>query len=256
MQVLAEVVALHQTSGITAAQAEACAAMATSKMASIIQSQGSAVRPAPATTPVLKSGASTHGQASPVTPKLILPGGTPGATPQRKDAATPATADAKDHVSPGRNNWDGAGRWSCPLQPCTLRACTHQLASLLQYASLHVLRAASARPSHELAQVSKPSVPSECTPPKPLILISNTLKPSHSVGWIYTGVYSSDLMIQHVRCDMSSHDSRLLHATSNAWCNVCLMLLGPGCIFLNMIAMCLHPRHDNGSASSRFSSRS
>ena len=176
MQVLAEVVALHQTSGITAAQAKACAAMAISKLASIIHSQGSAVQHAPAATPGLKPGAFTRGQASPVTPKLILS----RATPKQKDAAIPARADAKGQVSPGRNICNGAGHGWHPLQPCTLRDCTHQLALLLQYASLHVLGAASACPSGSWLRLATPQYVSECIPlpppPPPQAVASSCLE--------------------------------------------------------------------------------
>ncbi|KAK9836587.1 hypothetical protein WJX74_003784 [Apatococcus lobatus] len=147
-EVLVEVVALHQAPSISAAQAESCAAMAVSGMAALQCPQGSANLPTSGNTPAQKSAAHASRRASPVTPKLMLP----RATPPKGDAmATPQTAACNGPRSPTENS--GAAGGTCPLPPCILQGCTHQLASLLQYASLHVLTTAPACPSNELAQV-------------------------------------------------------------------------------------------------------
>lgn len=149
MQVLAEVVALHLTPSITAAQAKGCAVMTICKIAALMQPKSSVHQPTPGATPVQKPAPATPGQVFPVTPRMMFP----AATPQAAHAAVTPAAATKAQTSSSGCGGTEAQPGECLLQPDVLFACTQQLASLLQHASLHVLHAASARPSDELAQV-------------------------------------------------------------------------------------------------------
>lgn len=177
MQVLAEVVVLHQTSGITAAQAEACAALTICKVAALMQPQGSRNQPTHSATPAQKPACAAPGQVSPVTPNMMLPAANPlanqmaippaaaigeqrsAASKANHGATSPAAATTPAAATKGQRSAEKGGgneasEGALPaLQPSLLMGCTRQLASLLQHASLHVLRTASAGSSDELAQV-------------------------------------------------------------------------------------------------------
>ncbi len=171
MQILGEVVALHWMPGIVGAQAEACACTTICLLQTLLPAPGSCNQNSPASSSALKPSAKTPLRTSPAISHLVLADITPprsahvDAADNAQSMITPSsrispTGQKGDRVRDGRGaspagkGCEGKSGGVGVMQPSVLRDCSRQLASLLQWSSLHMQRNVDASPSSELAQVT------------------------------------------------------------------------------------------------------
>ena len=159
MQILGQVVALHTTPGVTGPQAEACACTAICLLHKWLPPNGSVNHPSPKCRTALQPACNNTAEISPATLKLMLPTTT---TRPRPHDGVAVILDHSALVGGSARKAEPGSRGPLGNQQdeqkgealrSALRGSTKQLASLLQWACLHVQRSAGSSRSDEVPPV-------------------------------------------------------------------------------------------------------